>query len=320
MASALLNPVLEQLQMKPVLGIAAILLICLIGYSQGIQNLPYQKPIKVSLDVVLVPVTVTDDKNRPVEGLQAESFQIWEDKVQQKIEYFSSEDTPVSVGLVFDSSGSMRQTLNTARNAATTFLKTGNPSDEYFMVEFSDAPRMTRNFSNDINALQNHLAFSEAHGYTAFLDAVYLALQNVRLGSHPRRALLMITDGEDNHSRYTLDDIKDALKESDVQLYAVGTGFGHSFKRRDVGRELLVQLAELTGGRAVFPNSVEELEEACAQISLELKNQYVLGYVPSNTAADGRWHRLRVRVTPPGGVPHLNVRARSGYFATPAAF
>jgi len=309
----------ERVQMKQKLAIAAIFLFAVIGYAQSIQRRASHPSIKVALDVVLVPVTVTDNQNRPVEGLHAENFQIWDDKVEQKIQYFSSEDTPVSLGLVFDTSGSMSSTLNAARSAASTFLKTGNPEDEYFLVEFNDRPQIAQNFTTDVGRLQRDLISREAQGYTAFLDAVYLALQNVRLGSYPRKALLMITDGEDNHSRYTLDDIKEMLKESDVQLYAIGPIYAPYLKPRGAGRALLEELAEVTGGRAVFPNSVDELEEICAQISLELKSQYVLGFVPSNTTADGKWRKLRVKVNPLTGMSHLNVRARAGYYAAQTA-
>ena len=155
-----------------------------------------------------------------------------EDKIEQKVRYFSAEDTPLSIGLVFDVSGSMRNVLGVARSAATTFLKTGNPEDEYFLVEFSDRPHMAQRFTKDPNRLTNDLIFHGAEGFTAFFDALYLALENVRLGTHPRKALLMITDGGDNHSRYTLDDIKGMLKESDAQLYAIGVGFQPYPKRR----------------------------------------------------------------------------------------
>ena len=305
--------------MKQRLVIAVILLFGLVGYTQSAQKSVPHQSIKVALDVVLVPVTVTDGQNRPVEGLRAENFHIWDDKVEQKIHYFSSEDTPVSLGLVFDTSGSMSTTLNAARSAASTFLKTGNPDDEYFLVEFNDRPRIAQNFTTDVGRLQRDLISRGARGYTAFLDAVYLALENVRLGSYPRKALLMITDGEDNHSRYTLDDVKEMLKESDVQLYAIGTIYAPNLKPRRAGRALLEELAEVTGGRAVFPDSIDDLEKICAQISLELKSQYVLGYIPSNTTADGKWRKLRVKVNPPSGMSHLNVRARAGYYATQTA-
>jgi Ca-activated chloride channel family protein len=316
-ASVLLSPAAGSVLVKQKLVITVILLFGLIGSARSAQKSVPDPSIRVDLDVVLVPVTVTDSQNRPVEGLHAENFRIWEEKVEQKIQYFSSEDTPVSVGLVFDTSGSMSTTLDTARSAASTFLKTGNPEDEYFLIEFNDRPRIAQNFTTNVDRLQSDLIFDGAHGFTAFLDAVYLAIEHVRLGNYPRKALLMITDGEDNHSRYTLDDIKELLKESDVQLYAIDTSFSHYSKTRNAGRELLQELADLTGGRAAFPNSIGELGEICSQISLELKSQYVLGYLPSNTTTDGKWRKLRVKVNPPTGMSHVNVRAKPGYYATP---
>lgn len=302
--------------MKQQLAIGILFLFGIIGYAKSAQTPRPQSSLKVSLDVVLVPVNVTDSHNRPVEGLHAENFQIWEDKIEQKIEYVSADDTPLSVGLVFDVSGSMRNVLNVARSAASTFLKTGNSEDDYFLVEFSDRPHIAQQFTRDANRLTNDLIFHGAEGFTAFFDALYLALENVRFGDHPRKALLMITDGGDNHSRYTLDDIKGMLKESDAQLYAIGVGLQPYPKRREPGRELLQELAELTGGRAVFPSSSEELGEICAEISLELKSQYVLGYVPLNTATDGKWRKLRVKVNPPVGMTRLEVRTKTGYYAT----
>jgi Ca-activated chloride channel family protein len=302
--------------MKQQLVISVLFLFGIIGYANSALSRRSQSSLKVSLDVVLVPVTVTDSHNRPVEGLHAENFQIWEDKIEQRVQYLSAEDTPLSIGLVFDVSGSMRNLLGLARSAASTFLKTGNPEDEYFLVEFSDRPHIAQRFTRDPNRLANDLIFHGAEGFTAFFDALYLALENVRLGNHPRKALLMITDGGDNHSRYTLDDIKGMLKESDAQLYGIGVGFRPYPKRRETGRELLQELAELTGGRAVFPSSNDELDQICAEISLELKSQYVLGYVPLNTATDGKWRKLRVKVNPPAGMTQLAVRAKTGYYAT----
>jgi len=165
-----------------------------------------------------------------------------------------------------------------------------------------------------MNKLERAVALLGVQGYTAFLDAVYLALENVRFGLQPRKALLMITDGEDNHSRYTLNDVKEVLKESDVQLYAVDMGY-HAAKGHNPGRSLLDELTGLSGGRVVSLKSPDDLDEVCAQISRELKSQYVLGYVPSNKNPDGKWRKLRVKVNPPRGAARTNVRAKAGYYA-----
>jgi Ca-activated chloride channel family protein len=304
----------EDVPVKKSLAVGVIVVSGLIAYARTAEKSRLDTSIKVGLDVVLVPVTVTDDHYRPVEGLHADNFQIWEDKVDQHIEYFSPEDTPVSTGILLDISGSMRSGFNASRSAAATFLKTGNSEDEYFLVEFSDSPKIAQNFTTDVNKLERTLAFLGAQGYTAFLDAVYMALENVRFGVHPRKALLMITDGEDNHSRYTLNDVKEMLKESDAQLYAVDMGY-HSAKGHNPGRSLLDELTELTGGRVLSPRSMDDLDEICAQISRELKSQYVLGYVSSNKSADGKWRKLRVKVNPPVGAPRMNVRVKAGYYA-----
>lgn len=178
---------------------------------------------------------------------------------------------------------------------------------------------MAQNFTTDVRKLQQDIISHAAQGYTAFLDAIYLALNTVKRGNYPRKALLMITDGEDNHSRYSLHDVKEMLKESNVQLYAIDPVYAPNPKSRGAGRQLLEEFAEMTGGRVVFPESLNDLDRVCEQISLELKSQYVLGYIPSNTAPDGKWRKLRVKVTPPKGMSRLNVRSRTGYYATQAA-
>jgi Ca-activated chloride channel family protein len=298
---------------KKGLLVAIIAVSGLIAYARTKEKSGADTSIKVGLDVVLVPVTVTDDHYRPVEGLQASNFQIWEDKLEQHIEYFSPEDTPVSVGVLLDISGSMRDAFKAARSAAVTFLKTGNSEDDYFLVEFSDTAKIAQKFTTDVNELESSLAFVGPEGYTAFLDAVYLGLEHVRFGLNPRKALLMITDGEDNRSRYTVNDVKQMLKESDVQIYAVDTGY-HAAKGHNYGRSLLDELTEVAGGRVISLKSIDELNDICAQISRELKSQYVLGYVPSNKNANGKWRRLRVKVNPPAGLPRVYVRAKAGYF------
>src|SRR5215471_2540448 len=242
----------------------------ILAFSQT-KNSP---ALSVDVDLVLLNATVTDSRNRHVTGLTKESFQVWEDKIEQEIQYFSSENVPLSVGIIFDTSGSMQNKLTDARTAASTFLRMGEKEDEYFLVEFS----------NDITKLQNRLLLTRAYGMTSLYDAMYLGLERLGHGSNARKALLLITDGEDNHSRYSFFDVKEFAKEHDVQIYAIGIvdesaqGTGYS----GAGRILLEELANLTGGRAFFPYSIHELEKICAAISVDLKNQYVLGYRPSN--------------------------------------
>jgi Ca-activated chloride channel family protein len=265
----------------------------------------------------LVTATVTDPSGRIVSGLRPENFQLWEDKVEQKIEYFSEEDVPLSLGLIFDTSGSMSEKLSKARDAAVTFLKTGSPEDEYFLVEFSNAPKVTEDLTTDISRLQNHLIFAQAKGMTSLFDAVYLGLEKLRSGTNTKRALLVITDGEDNRSRYTFSDVKEFARERDVQIFAIGIvePVSSVLVEGSNGRAIIEDLVGITGGRAFFPESVYELEDICAKIAVELKNQYVLGYHPSNTEKNGKWRKIHVKVSPPKGLSSLSVRSKRGYYA-----
>ncbi len=297
------------------------LMVARAGRTQKAQETSTDKAptqtLKVDVDLVLVNATVTDSLNRYVSGLGQEHFQVWEDKLEQKIEYFSSEDNPVSLGVIFDVSGSMKDKISTARDAAVTFLKTGNPEDEYFLVEFANRPEVAADFTTDVSKLQSKLIFTPAKGMTAMYDSVYLGLEKLKEGNNPKKALLLITDGEDNRSRYTFQNVKDFVKEQDVQIYAIGIvdewnsqlGAGHT------GRAMIEELSDLTGGRAFFPDNVYELEDICTKIAVELKNQYVLGYHSTNAAKDGKWRKLRMKVNPPKGIAHLNVRSKSGYYA-----
>jgi len=273
--------------------------------------------LKVDVDLVLVNATVTDTLNRYVSGLGQEHFQIWEDKLEQKIAYFSSEDVPVSLGVIFDVSGSMKDKISTARDAAVTFLKTGNPEDEYFLVEFANRPEVAADFTSDVSKLQNKLIFTPAKGMTAMYDAVYVGLEKLKEGSNPKKALLLITDGEDNRSRYTFQNVKDFVKEQDAQIYGIGITdeWGSQLGAGRTGRAMIEELSDLTGGRAFFPDSVYELEDICTKIAVELKNQYVIGYHSTNAAKDGKWRKLRMKVNPPKGIQHLNVRSKAGYYA-----
>ena len=275
--------------------------------------------LSVDVDLVLLNATVTDSRNRHVTGLTKESFQVWEDKIEQEIQYFSSENVPLSVGIIFDTSGSMQNKLTDARTAANTFLRMGEKEDEYFLVEFSDSPHLVTDLTTDITKLQNRLLLTRAKGMTSLYDAMYLGLERVGHGSNARKALLLITDGEDNHSHYSFSDVKEFAKEHDVQIYAIGIVDDESIQGTtfDVrGRALLGDLANLTGGRAFFPDSIHELEGICAAIGVDLKNQYVLGYRPSNRLADGKWRKIKVKINTTKGMPALSVRAKTGYYAS----
>jgi len=294
------------------------------GRAQSSQETSADKKpvqtLKIDVDLVLVSATVTDSLNRYVSGLESQHFQIWEDKVEQKLEYFSAEDVPISVGVIFDVSGSMKDKIATARSAAATFLKTGNPEDEYFLVEFANRPELTSDFTTDVSKLQNKLLLAPAKGMTAMYDSVYLGLEKLKEGNNPKKALLLITDGEDNRSRYTFQNVKEFVKEQDVQIYGIGIvdEWNSQLSAGHTGRAMVEELADLTGGRAFFPDSVYELEDICTKIAIELKNQYVIGYHSTNQAKDGKWRKLRLKVNPPKGIPRLNVRAKQGYYAAMA--
>ena len=262
-----------------------------------------QKSLKVDVELVMVNVAVTDSDNRPITNLKAENFQIFEDKVEQQIRYFSMEAAPMSLGIVFDISHSMERKLDFAKDAAAKFLEKGTPDDEYFLVEFSSRAKLAEGFTSDIRRLRDHLSLTPAQGATALYDAVYLGLSKLKGAQHAKKALLLITDGEDNHSRYSRGDIREFVRESDVQIYII-----------DLGRALIGELSEMTGGHA-YRASVNDLEDICEKIALELKSQYVLGYASTNTNKDGKFRKIRVRVLPPAGMPKLNVRTREGYFA-----
>jgi len=265
--------------------------------------------LKVDVPVVLVNATVSDLRGRLVAGLETQHFRLWEDEVEQKVEYFSLEDMPLSVGLVFDTTGSMADKLSAARDAAAAFLRTSNPRDEYFLIEFSDQPKLVQDFTTDISRLQKQIFSTSARGLTPLFDSVHLGLEKIKDARNTKRALLIISDGEDNRSHYTFSDIREFAREQDVQIYAIGLINGLE------GRIIIGDLVETTGGRAFFPNSVNQLEDICTRIALELKNQYLLGYRSTNAAKDGTWRQIHVEVHPPRGLPPLAVRSRTGYYA-----
>jgi len=276
-------------------------------------------PLLVDVNMVVVNVTVTDPFDRIVTGLDQENFQIYDEKVEQKIVAFSTEDAPISVGMVFDCSGSMGDKIQKSKEAALQFFKTSNPQDEFMLISFSDRPDMISGFTAKFENLQDRLLTVKSGGRTALLDAIYLGVSEMKKATTNRRALLVISDGGDNHSRYTESDIKKAVKESDVQIYAVGIFEPLSSRARTVeeasGPGLLAELAEVSGGRMFSVENSNELPDIAEKISIELRNQYVLGYKPSNLIRDGRWRRIRVKLNPPKGLPPLQVYARTGYYA-----
>ena len=279
----------------------------------------YVNPILVDVNMVVVNVTVTDPYDRIVTGLEQTNFQVFDEKVEQKIATFSTEDAPISVGLIFDSSGSMSDKIQKSKDAALQFFKTSNPQDEFMLISFSDQPSLISGFTSKFENLQDRLLFVKAGGKTALLDAIYLGLSEMKKATTNRKALLVISDGGDNHSRYTESDIKRAVRESDVQIYAVGIFEPLASRTRTPeeagGPSLLADLAEVSGARMFSVEDTNELPDIAEKISIELRNQYVLGYRPSNLVRDGRWRRIRVKLNPPKGLLPLQVYARTGYYA-----
>src|SRR6266513_2869677 len=246
-----------------------------------------QANIRIDSTLVLIPVTVTDPLNRFVTGLEKENFKVFEDKKEQPLSQFSSEDAPLSVGVVFDCSGSMGNKLAKSKQAVLQFFKMANPEDEFFLVEFSDAANLIQSFTRNLEEIQNKLTFTQSKGRTALLDAVYLALHEMKKAKNPRKALLIISDGGDNSSRYTEPEIRNRVKEADAQIYAIGIYESMAARGRTpeeaAGQGLLSELAEITGGRQYPVDNVNELPDIAAKIGVELRNQYVLGYAPQNT-------------------------------------
>ncbi len=275
--------------------------------------------IRVDSTLVLIPVTVTDPLNRFVTGLERQDFTLLEDNQPQEIVSFSSEDTPVSIGLVFDCSGSMGEKLRKAREAVAHFLKRANPEDEFFLVQFNSEASLVQPFTLDTREIQNRLMFSQSKGRTALLDAVYRAIHETRNARSPRKAILIISDGGDNNSRYSEGEIKSLVKEADVQIYAIGIyePFGSRMRTSEEagGPALLTHIAQQTGGRQYSIENVSELADVAAKIGVELRNQYVLGYAPRNQLRDGKYRRVQVKLKPVRGLPPLRAFWRMGYFA-----
>jgi VWFA-related protein len=264
-------------------------------------------------------VTVTDPLNRFVTGLEREHFRLFEDKVEQQVTHFASEDAPLSVGLVFDASGSMGSKLTKSRQAAAQFFKTANPEDEFFLIQFSDRPELAVPFTTNTEEIQNRLAFTNSKGRTALLDAIYLAMNQMKKARNPRKAVLVISDGGDNSSRYTQTEIRNVVREADVQIYAIGIFEPASSRSRTAeelsGPGLLTEVAEQTGGRHFPVENLNELPDIAAKVGIELRNQYVLGYTPSNRQRDGKYRRVVIKVVQPRGLPPLRAFWRLGYYA-----
>ena len=277
------------------------------------------KPVTVATDLVTMTLTVTDQFGRYVSGLNKNAFSIVDNNQEQEITYFSDTDAPVSVGILFDVSGSMSgDKIQKARKALERFINTSHPNDEYFLIAFNTRAQLLLDRTRNGEAILDKLTMIQPKANTALYDAVYLGIERVTRGSHQKKALLIISDGQDNSSRYNFGEVRRLLKESDVTVYSVGIlGNGDNSSLGMQGQAFLDELSGVTGGKAFYPQTNVEMDELFERIALELRHQYSIGYTPKDFAPDGKWRKVKIKVKPPRGLPRLTVRGREGYYATP---
>jgi Ca-activated chloride channel homolog len=275
---------------------------------------------------IQLPISVLDKDGRPVDGLKLEHFQIFEDKIQQTIKNFKHEDIPMSLGLIIDNSGSMRNKRERVNSSALAFVRESNPEDETFIINFDDSAYLEQDFTGSIGDLIDALENIDARGETALYDALYLAAEKVtKDGKKDKKALLLITDGEDNASKYGINKVIEALRQSKVSVYAIGLlededSRGGLFKKppSKKAKEDLIKFADITGGRAYFPKNLEEVEDLVKHIAHDLRNHYTVSYTPTNTKLDGTWREITVKINPPKNMPKITWQAKQGYYAPKA--
>ena len=289
-----------------------------VDVANAAYSAAYTGLIRTNADLVLVPVTVTDELNRPIVGLDQENFRLFENKQPQEIKNFSSEDTPVSVGILVDTSGSMSSKLDRAREAVQQFCESSNPQDEFFLITFADQPHLAADFTSHADEIANNLLTTQSKGRTSLLDAIYLGLRKMREAHYGRKALLIISDGGDNHSRYTEHDLKSMVRESDVSVYAIGVYDRWVSSQEEIlGPQLLRKIADASGGSAFSLASIAEMPAVSRNISVRLRHQYLLAYAPQAAPPhDGKWHKISVKLRLPKKFPFLHVDARPGYYSS----
>jgi VWFA-related protein len=298
-------------------------LLLLLVSTQVIAQRQARKPrsdytLKVDVDLRLLHVTVFDWKDQLVKGLTQENFEVYEDKIQQEISLFKVEDVPVSLGLVIDNSGSMRTKRNRVNRAALTFAKASNPADEIFLINFNDQVYLDQEFTQNLDDLTDSLDHIDARGGTALYDAIYLSLEHIREGKEEKKAVLVITDGQDRDSRYRFDTVLEFARESYASIYLIGL-FDKKAERSRAQKKaakLLKEFSEETGGKYFFPESVDEVHAICTQVAHEIRNQYTVGYKPTNLSRDGTWRDVTVKVVgSPKGKKKWLARTKRGYYA-----
>ncbi len=284
--------------------------------STAIENRnPADEKIVIGTRLVNVRVTALDSHNRFMTGLSREHFDVFDNQVKQQIAHFSDEDAPLSLGIIYDVSGSMEKHISRSLAALRRFIETSHEDDDFFLITFNNRANLAQDFTTSADQLLRRLTVAAPKGATAVYDAVYLGLEKLRQGRHPRKALLIISDGQDNNSRYSFKELRNLIKEADVQIYAIGITSFMADSLARFGRSVLEEITEVTGGRAFFPDADREtgLIEICTRIALELRHQYTLGFYPTSTAPDAKWHKLKVRVKVPKGTGRVSLSHRQGY-------
>jgi Ca-activated chloride channel family protein len=271
--------------------------------------------VQLNTNLVGVTVTVTDSYGRFVTGLAKDQFEVYDDKIKQEIALFSDDDAPVSLGIVYDVSGSMKERIHRSLQALKRFIETSHDDDDFFLMAFNNRANLVEDFTVSAEKVLSHLMFVQPHGSTALYDAAYLAVEKIRQGRHPKKALLIISDGQDNNSRYTYNELRKRVKESDVQIYCIGITDPATDSLSAFGRSVLEEIARMTGGRAFFPNAYNEPElvEICTRIALELRHQYAVGFYPTDVQSEAKWHKVQIKVKPPKGLGRLSVTYKDGY-------
>ena len=276
--------------------------------------------ISVDVNLVVLHTTVLDDRGKFVEGLAQDNFRVFEDKVEQKLSVFKREDIPVSMGLVIDNSGSMRDKRPRVNEAALTLVQNSNPQDEAFVVNFNDDfyLDLDKDFSSSIPELKEALERIDARGSTALYDAIIGSLDHLKKGVKEKKVLLIVTDGEDNTSRSSLEKTIREIQKTDTVIYTIGLLSQESKRSAKTAKRALVEIANASGGVAYFPENIEDVHSICEQVAHDIRHQYTLGYYPSNSARDGSFRSVHVDVIPPRGKGKLVARTRNGYYAPTA--
>lgn len=261
--------------------------------------------LRLDVNLVLIPVLVTDIDQRPVRGLTKESFRLFEGESRQQITQFFSDETPVSIGIIFDASNSMKNKIERTRQAVSEFLRMSTPGDEFFLIRFSDRPEQVSGFTNEIEVIDNGVRSIQPGGWTALYDAIYFGINRMKHAKHDRRVLLVLSDGGDNNSRYTERETRRMLREADLRVFAISI---------QTGAAPLDHISEETGGRAIRVKKIDELPDMAANLSREIHSEYVLGYSPTDGQKDGKYRKVRVELNQPTRNARLRTSWKRGYY------